>query len=188
MDEQPVRGAHAVVEVRVRRPGGEGAHQRVEHGQEREQRRPPALAAGNVVLAGGATAKVVEVGEQPEILLPLLVEGAAQTLSLVVGSDGPVIVVGGVHPINRAQPAFLSSASVNSASTTSPSFGPPERCCGPPPVVPLRPPRYIAWVGLWEAGVRLSWATRIRGTASASEAQPASLMACARTAPSAPQG
>ncbi len=36
-DEEPVRGRHALVEVRIRGPGREGALERVEHGQDRER-------------------------------------------------------------------------------------------------------------------------------------------------------
>jgi hypothetical protein len=82
-EEEPMRGGHTLVEVRVDGSGGEGPLESVDHGQEREQRRPPTLAAGNLLLACHPATEVVEVGEQPKIALALLLERATKRLDLI---------------------------------------------------------------------------------------------------------
>src|SRR2546430_71151 len=106
-EEEAVRRGYALVEIAVRRAGRERPLERVQHGQQREQRRAAALAPRGLVLLRGPTAVVVKLREQPE--MPIVGFGGALT-----------------H-------AFLSSASLNSASMTSPSCPPPAPPCGPAP-------------------------------------------------------
>src|SRR5262245_304850 len=71
--------------------------------------------------------------------------------------------------------AFRSSASRNSASMTSSSWGPPEGC--PPAPVCAPAPRDAASASDCEARVRLSWARRMRSTSSLFTASRASFSA-----------
>jgi hypothetical protein len=82
-DEEAVRGRHALVEVRVGGARREGPLERVEHGQEGQQRGAAALAASRLLLACHAAPQVVKVGEQPKMALFGLVEGAAQALDFL---------------------------------------------------------------------------------------------------------
>src|SRR5882724_434918 len=80
----------------------------------------------------------------------------------------------GVSPLRRQ--GFRSSTFLNSASTTSPSFGAPE-LWGPLPEPP-RLSRYIASASVLDARVKLSCARLIRSLSSPFKASRASLSAC----------
>jgi hypothetical protein len=99
-DEEPVRGGHAFVEIRIGGSRGERPLEGVQDGQEGQQRRALPVAVGGLPLAGRATADVVEVGAQPEMPLLFFVEGMTQALDLVV-LNGPSAGVGMAiaHPI-----------------------------------------------------------------------------------------
>jgi hypothetical protein len=99
LDEKPVRGHDAFIEIWIGRPGGERALEGVQDGQEGQQRRALPVAASGLLLARRATADVVEVGAQPEMPLLLFVEGMAQALDLVAlnGPSGVGIAI--AHPI-----------------------------------------------------------------------------------------
>src|SRR5207248_3350925 len=158
-EEKAVRRGDAVIEVAVRRAGGERPLERVQHGQQREQRRAAALAPRGLVLLRGPAAVVVELREEPEM---------------------PIIGFGGA-----LAHAFLSSASLNSASMTSPSCPPPAAPCGPAPGS-VGPPREAASASICDTRVRLSWALRMRWASSPFTASRASLSACSITVGSGP--
>jgi hypothetical protein len=84
-DEEPMRGRHALVEVRIRGPGRQGALERIEHRQDRGEGRAPAFLARRLLFARRPAASVVEVGAQSQIALLRLVERTAQVLDVVGG-------------------------------------------------------------------------------------------------------
>src|SRR6185436_20111582 len=151
--EQPGRGGDSVVEITIAGAGRQGPFQRVEHREQRPQRRAPPLGAGGLPLAGRPPTEVVELGEETQPTVALLVELVPELFDFVDRFG--------------AQLAFYrcwSLVSSNSASTTSPSpWAPPPGAaapgCGPPDA---RASREAAWASVWATRVRLSWARRIR--------------------------
>jgi len=79
---KPVGRRDTLVEVGVAGAGGEGPLQRVEHGQDGQQRCPPAVPAGGVPLLRDPPLEICKVRAQAGMVLRLLVEHPPQAFDL----------------------------------------------------------------------------------------------------------
>ncbi len=125
-EQEPLRGRHALVERGVRGAGGERALERVEDGQKGEHRRALPVAPGDLLLACHAPAEVLEVGQQPEILLLLRSERVTETLD-VGRLDGLLARIG----LRRVHGSIIPLRPARAAPRSRPS-APPRRCGRPP--------------------------------------------------------
>jgi hypothetical protein len=95
IEEQAVRGGDALVEWRVRGARRERAFERVEWGQDRQQRVTTALVTRPFVLPRRPAPKVLEVREQPDVPVLLFIDGAPALFDLV--ADETIAATLGLH-------------------------------------------------------------------------------------------